>query len=96
MGKKVRAKQQAEQPVPPILDPPPHIAAAIDRASEGDRIWFERHPDAAVRRRPPIEGEFWPQNFVSVSHVVVYHFRPGFRLRLPCVRVMLPESERIQ
>jgi hypothetical protein len=96
MGRKARSKRQGRQSLPPTIELPPRIADVIDRASEGDRVWFELHPDADVRRRPPIEGEFWPQELTSVTHVLVYQVRPGLRIRFPVLRLTIPESEMIQ
>ena len=31
--------------------------AAVERASEHDRLWFEKHPGATERTRPLIQGE---------------------------------------
>lgn len=84
------------RPVPPIVEPPPEFAEAIDRASEGDRIWFELHPDAEYRERPPIDGEFWPHQFTRADFVLVHQIRPGFRVRTPMVWLTGPGMERIQ
>ncbi len=98
MRKSSRAKRRKQKslPRPLIVTPPAEIAALIDRASEGDRVWFELHPGEDVRLRPIIDGEFWPNHFDRASHVIVQQVRPGFRLRLPVMRLSLPAGEWIQ
>jgi hypothetical protein len=97
MGKKSKAKRQRRQNSPIVVTPPPEIAAAIDRMSQSDREWFERHPGAEERIRLAAPHEFWP-NFDSavVRYVIVRQVRPGFRLRFPIVRLHRPETERVQ
>lgn len=97
MGKKARAKQQRRRPLPPIVEPPPEIAAAIDRITDEDRSWFELHPNVEFRTRPPAVGEFWPVfDSACVLYVIVTQVRPGWRLRAPVVRIHLPKTDRVQ
>jgi hypothetical protein len=69
----------------------PRTETAINRASESDRLWFEKHPGVDTRTRPYIPGEFTPpgeddplpslpddQTSILVDVVQV---RPGQRVR---------------
>ncbi len=97
MGKKSRTKRQRRSEQPNILQPPPEIAAAIDGTSNEDRLWFEANPLAAYRTRPPVPGEFWPTfDAACVAYVIVHQVRPGFRLRVPILRLYPPKTERVQ
>ena len=64
---------------------------AVDRASECDRLWFEKHPgvECHVRRRYP--GELGPAEDDYPAHeypwVEVVQIRPGLRLREPFRRL---------
>jgi hypothetical protein len=61
---------------------------AIDRACEGDRLWFECHPGRDVRIRPLMAGECLPLDDPSgQAMVLVRQLRPGVRVRsfLPIV-----------
>jgi len=60
---------------PPALD-----IAAVDRASEHDRLWFEKHPGTSERTRPLIPGEFEGIED-EAGHVDVLCVRPGVRAR---------------
>jgi hypothetical protein len=61
---------------------PPHYRDAIERASESDRLWFERHPDRHVRLRALIPGEFGPLvDEATVFVVRVDKVRGDTRLR---------------
>jgi hypothetical protein len=92
-----RAKRQRGRRIPAPITPPPEVSAAIDRISENDREWFERHPGVDERIRLAAYGEFWPTfDSVNVKYVIVRQVMPGFRLRLPVVRIHRPETERVQ
>lgn len=57
-------------------------AAASDRASESDRIWFQWHPDRVVRLRAPIPREFGPfVDHSTIAFVRVDKVRADTRLR---------------
>ena len=58
-------------------------ARAADKASEKDRIWFEKHPGQTEYIRPPISGEFPPFPGLRIDAVQVVQIRPGARLRHP-------------
>jgi hypothetical protein len=99
MAKKAKKSKPAAMHFDPrgtVVDPPPEVAAVLDRASETDRIWFEQHPGENVRHRLPVEGEFWPHSPIWVDLVLVFQVRPGFRHRLPLVRLSGPGTEQIQ
>ena len=96
MAKKTRPSSLHFEPKGLIASPPAAVAAALERASEGDRIWFELHPGEDERHRLPVDGEFWPQKLARVDLVVVFQIQPGFRMRYPMVRLSLPGTERIQ
>ena len=97
MGKQSRSKRERRQTLPPIVTPPQEIATAIDRISADDRDWFELHPGAEDRIRPAAAHEFWPTfDSACVKYVIVRQVWPGFRLRLPVLRLHRPETERIQ
>jgi hypothetical protein len=53
---------------------------AVDRASEHDRLWFEKHPGATKRTRPLIPGEF-EDTEAGHGMVDVRCVRPGVRVR---------------
>jgi hypothetical protein len=53
---------------------------AVDRASEHDRLWFEKHPGAMKRTRPLIPGEF-EDSKAGRGMVNVRCVRPGVRVR---------------
>ena len=94
MGK---TKRQHGRRVPVPITPPPEISAAIDRISENDRVWFEGHPGVDERIRLAESDEFWPTfDSVDIKYVIVRQVMPGFRLRLPVVRLHRPETERVQ
>jgi hypothetical protein len=97
MGKQSRSKRERRQTLPPIVTPPQEIATAIDRISADDRDWFDLNPGAQERIRHAAPHEFWP-NFDSagVKYVIVQQVWPGFRLRLPVLRLHRQETERIQ
>ena len=59
----------------PALD-----VGAIERASEHDRLWFEKHPGATERTRPLIPGEF-PEAKDEAGWADVLCVRPGVRAR---------------
>jgi len=68
----------------------PVCSAAVDRASEYDRLWFEKHPGAASYVRRRIVGEFsrmeiedlrWPMDKYPL--VEVTQIEPGLRARRP-------------
>jgi len=97
VGKQSRAKRQRRQRTPTPVTPPPEIAAAIDRIVADDRDWFDLHPGSKERIRPAAPGEFWPTfDSTNVKYVIVRQVRPGFRLRLPALRLHLPGTERVQ
>lgn len=52
--------------------------AAIDAASEGDRIYFEQHPDERERVRLAVPGEMGS----SVAWVQVVQVARGIRVRM--------------
>jgi len=92
-----RERRQRGRRIPAPITPPPEVSAAIDRISENDREWFERHPGVDERIRLAAYGEFWPTfDSASVLYVIVMQVRPGFRLRVPVIRLHLPESDRVQ
>lgn len=70
--------------------------AAMDRASEDDRTWFEQHPSRQHRVRPFVPGEL-PISAIAgdgIWIIAVRSVRPGVRARLPLyVRFMPPEDE---
>ena len=97
MGKHSRAKRQRRGRIPAPITPPPAISAAIDKISENDREWFERHPGVDERIRLAASDEFWPVfDSVNVTYVIVRQVMPGFRLRFPVMRIHRPETERVQ
>ena len=97
MKKQGHPKSQGGTAAPPIKHAPPEIAAAIDKISGEDRLWFEAHPGAEFRTRPAAPGEFWPVlDSATVLYVIVTQVRPGYRLRAPILRMNLPESDWIQ
>jgi hypothetical protein len=51
-----------------------------ERASEGDRVWFEAHSGRKFRIRPLIPGELAAKHS---NYILVIQFRPGARLRKP-------------
>jgi hypothetical protein len=55
--------------------------AAVERASESDREWFESHPGKYERLRPIVPGELPTE--CNTRFVIVTQIRPGFRLRRP-------------
>ena len=63
----------------------PALVALIDRASDLDRAWFERHPGRAYRIRPEIAGEHLeavcPPGRLALT--LVKQVRPGLRMRAP-------------
>lgn len=67
-------------------------ATSIDRASECDRLWFERHPgaDSYVRRR--IAGELGPVEdempMDEYPWIEVAQVEPGVRVR----RLLTPSA----
>jgi hypothetical protein len=95
--KKSRSETQRDAKAPKVIQPPPEIAAAIDRITGEDRDWFKAHPGAESRFRPAAPNEFWPVHSSDcVRQVLVTQVWPGFRLRMPLLRLNLPESDRIQ
>jgi hypothetical protein len=97
MRKKSRSKRQGRQASPRVIEPPPEIAASMERITSEDRRWFEAHPNAEFYTRPAAVGEFWPVfDSGCVLYVIVAQIRPGWRFRAPVVRLNLPESERVQ
>lgn len=61
---------------------------AVERASESDRLWFERHPHSSPRLRLRIPGEFGPEeaaagSLVEYPYVCVVEVHAGVRLRRP-------------
>lgn len=95
MGK--RAKKQRQQPIPPIVEPPPEIKASIEKITTDDRLWFEANPGATFRTRPAAPNEFWPvMTSDCVLYVLVRQVWPGFRLRKPVIRLHRPKTERVQ
>jgi hypothetical protein len=61
--------------------------SAVERASDSDRLWFERHPGSRVRLRPMIAGEFdvsgIPADLPADGWVRVRQLAPGVRVREP-------------
>ncbi len=58
----------------------------MDRASESDRLFFERNPDERVRMRPRIDGEFGPNEYAAppdAAWTLVVQLAPGVRDRRP-------------
>ena len=95
MGKRSKSKCHDRRAALKVVEPPPEIAAITDRITGEDRTRFEMRTEADVCDRPPNDGEFWPQN-LDPSHGLVYQIRPGYRMRLPLVRLILLGSERGQ
>lgn len=94
---KPKWQRRKPAPAPPIVEPPPEIAAAIDRISADDREWFEAHPGVDERIRPAGPHEFWPHfDSATVKYVIVHQVWPGYRLKLPIIRVHRPQTERVQ
>jgi hypothetical protein len=56
--------------------------ADSDYASEMDRIWFEQHPGATERLRPPYPAELVMCGG-ACAHVRVRQVAPGVRMRMP-------------
>jgi len=96
MGKQSRTKRERRQQAHKPLQPPPEALASLDRITTEDRLWFEAHPRAEERIRPPAPGEFWPINSATVAYVIVHQVQPGLRLRLPICRIAKSETERVQ
>jgi hypothetical protein len=82
-------RQNSADPAPSPDEPTyindPALVALIDRASELDRAWFERHPGRAYRIRPEIAGEHLdavcPRDRLAMT--LVKQVRPGLRMRAP-------------
>jgi hypothetical protein len=97
MKKKAKSKPTPPRGRPEIGTPSPETAAAIDKITSEDREWFEQNPGASSRTRPAAPGEFSPgMSSDCVVHVLVVQVQPGYRLRLPVVRMNLPALERVQ
>lgn len=63
-----------------------------DLASEVDRVFFEQHPHRSYRIWPARDGEL-PGLTVAPSGwfvIVVRQARPGFRVRVPFVALVIP------
>ena len=72
--------------------------AAMDRASEADREWFERHPGREYHVRPFVPGELPVHGIPGDGRwiIAVRSVRPGMRVRLPLfVRYMPPDDEDV-
>ena len=69
--------------------------AAMDRASEADRIWFEQHPRRQHRVRPYVPGELPVHGIAGDGRwcVAVRNVRPGMRVRLPIYVGRLPPGD---
>ena len=64
--------------------PPPLDGDAQERISEGDRLFFEKHPERRFRVRPLDLDEVEPGfTFTPGARTVVVNARPGFRFRFP-------------
>lgn len=97
MGKKSRLKQQRRQKQPTVITPSREIAAAIDKIRDDDREWFEAHRGVEERIRPAGPHEFWPQfDSATVKYVIVRQVFPGYRLKLPVIRMLRPTTGRVQ
>ena len=61
------------------------VAVGVDRATDGDRRWFERHPRATERVRPVTWAEAAEMEMSlgwrPVGNVHVRQLRPGVRTR---------------
>jgi hypothetical protein len=68
------------------ITPPRRYRRLIDKVMDRDRDYFERHPDDESYVRPHVPGEFWPLACPEATHVVVYLYGPGVRLRLPVMK----------
>jgi hypothetical protein len=70
------------------------LVARIDRVSDLDRRWFERHPRRAYRIRRMVDGEHLdlvcPPGKLALT--LVKQVRPGFRTRAPLWAVRWPCS----
>jgi hypothetical protein len=75
--------------------PTPHDPAAVERASEDDRLWVKDHPGENVRLRPEVPGELpsllppGPGRIVEVLQVM-----PGSRLRRRTMIFLLDEGRQ--
>lgn len=65
------------------VQPPPQYELAIFEACDGDRVYFERHPEVRQRWRAAVCGEFWPVMVVPETFVEVTQVVPGVRVRRP-------------
>ena len=63
----------------PLLAPQEYQDVGV--ASEDDRVWFEQHPGAKERIRPPFSSE----GGGSGVAILVVQVAPGFRVRMPVV-----------
>ena len=71
----------------PRRDQFPRASLAVEEASEGDRVYFERNANATIRRRAMVEGEFGPHlDSRDVVYVEVHQLAPGVRVRKPLTR----------
>ncbi len=68
---------------------------AADRASESDRVFFERHPNRDHHVRPFVPGELPVHGIAGDGRwiVVVRNVRPGMRVRLPIFARYLPPDD---
>ena len=72
--------------------------AAMDFASEGDRVFFEQHQDREYHIRPFVPGELPVHGIPGDGRwiIAVRSVRPGMRIRLPLyVRHMPPDDEDV-
>ena len=68
------------------------LPAIADETSEGDRAWFERHPNRHTYVRAFVPGEL-PISLMAgdgVQCMVVRQIRPGVRMRLPLYLPRMP------
>ncbi len=65
--------------------------AAIERASESDRVYFEEHLGADCYLRPRVPGEMGPFEDecspADFPFMRVTQIRPGLRTREPCAHL---------
>lgn len=57
------------------------LVSAIERASESDRLWFEKQSERDVRIRPLVSGEFGSLGEPEASLMLVLQVAPGVRAR---------------
>lgn len=79
-------KQRAKTPRFAVTKAHPEMGDLQDQQMDADREWFESHPFANQRFRPPFEvetAEFEMLGFKNVKKVRVTQIAPGLRTRTP-------------